>query len=53
MGQSLFLPAAVALLGALAVIFFAKPKAAAWGAEVSPAAAPEAATPAAASGPAT
>jgi EmrB/QacA subfamily drug resistance transporter len=31
MGQSLFLPAAVALLGALAVIFFAKPKPPAWG----------------------
>ncbi|TFB53538.1 DHA2 family efflux MFS transporter permease subunit, partial [Cryobacterium tagatosivorans] len=31
MGQSLYLPAAVALLGALAVAFFARPKAPAWG----------------------
>ncbi|MCU1636562.1 MAG: drug resistance transporter, EmrB/QacA subfamily, partial [Cryobacterium sp.] len=43
MGQSMFLPAAVALLGALAVIFFAKPGAAAWGPGTSPAGAPEAA----------
>jgi MFS family permease len=31
MGQSLFLPAAVALIGAVTVIFFAKPKPPAWG----------------------
>ncbi|TFD77286.1 DHA2 family efflux MFS transporter permease subunit [Cryobacterium sp. Sr8] len=40
MGQALFLPAAVALLGALAVAFFARPKAPTWG--------PRAAAPAAA-----
>jgi EmrB/QacA subfamily drug resistance transporter len=31
MGQSLYLPAAVALVGAVTVIFFAKPKPPAWG----------------------
>ncbi|GAA3885413.1 MFS transporter [Leifsonia kafniensis] len=31
MGQSLFLPAAVALIGAVAVLFFVKPKPVAWG----------------------
>lgn len=45
MGQSLFLPAAVALLGALVVVFFARPKAPTWGpqaAAAAPAAAPSA-----------
>ncbi|HZK58349.1 MAG TPA: DHA2 family efflux MFS transporter permease subunit [Cryobacterium sp.] len=39
MGQSLFLPAAAALLGAVAVVFFARPKAPTWGPRAAAAAA--------------
>jgi len=43
LGQSLYLPAAVALLGALAVAFFARPKAPTWGPSVAATAAATAA----------
>ncbi|MGO4105269.1 DHA2 family efflux MFS transporter permease subunit [Leifsonia sp. YAF41] len=40
MGQSLFLPAAVALIGAVAVLFFVKPAPVAWGPRAAAAAVP-------------